>query len=76
MEKVANNAISKATYGTSETFTANSRSVKVKIYVKMYAETSSVSPRYYWVQQVFYLEEGGNIDILVEDTTTVGKLEP
>ena len=75
-EKVANNSISPALYGQSKTFTANSRSVKVKIHVKIYAENSSVTPRYRWVQQVFYLEEGRNIDILLEDTTTVGNSEP
>ena len=75
-EKVANNAMSSALNGQSKTFTANSRSVKVKIHVKMYAESSSVTPRYRWVQQVFYLEEGKNIDILLEDDTTVGTSEP
>jgi len=75
-EKVANNSISPALYGQSKTFTANSRSVKVKIYLKMYAENDFVAPRYRWVQQVFYLEKGKNIDILLEGTTTIGNSEP
>jgi len=75
-EKVANNSIDPALYGSSKTFTANSRSVKLKVHVKMYAPSSAISPVYRWVQQVFYLEDGKNIDILLEDTTTVGNSVP
>ncbi len=75
-EKVANNAIEMATNGSSKKFTASSRSVKVKLYIKMYSDYTTVSPQYLWVQQVFYLEQGGNIEIKVEEQTKVGKSEP
>lgn len=75
-EKVANNALNKAVKGSMKTFTANSRAVKVKLYIKMYADNSAVTPQYLWVQQVFYLEEGRDIEIKVEENTKVGKTEP
>ena len=75
-EKVANNALNMAVNGSSKTFTANSRAVKVKLYIKMYSDNSSVNAQYLWVQQVFYLEEGKNIELKVEDHTKVGKSEP
>lgn len=42
----------------------------------MYSDNSAVTPQYLWVQQVFYLEEGKNIELKVEDHTKVGKTEP
>lgn len=75
-EKVANNALNMAVNGSSKTFTANSRAVKVKLYIKMYSDNSAVTPQYLWVQQVFYLEEGKNIELKMEDHTKVGKTEP
>ena len=75
-EKVANNALNMAVNGSSKTFTANSRAVKVKLYIKMYSDNSAVTPQYLGVQQVFYLEEGKNIELKVEDHTKVGKTEP
>ena len=75
-EKVANNALNMAINGSTKTFSANSRAVKVKLYIKMYSDNSAVSAQYFWVQQVFYLEEGKNIEIKVEDHTKVGKTEP
>ena len=75
-EKVANNALNMAVNGSTKTFTANSRAVKVKLYIKMYSDNSAAPAQYYWVQQVLYLEEGKNIDIKVEDHTKVGKTEP
>ena len=75
-EKVANNALNMALNGSTKTFTANSRAVKVKLYIKMYSDNSAVTPQYLWVQQVFYLEEGKNIELKVEDHTKVGKTEP
>jgi hypothetical protein len=75
-EKVANNALNMAVNGSTKTFTANSRAVKVKLYIKMYSDNSAVTPQYLWVQQVFYLEEGKNIELKVEDHTKVGKTEP
>ena len=75
-EKVANNSLNMAVNGSTKTFTANSRAVKVKLYIKMYSDNSAVSAQYLWVQQVFYLEEGKNIELKVEDHTKVGKTEP
>ena len=75
-EKVANNSIDRAVSGQAKTFTANPRAVKVKLYIKMYSDAAGVSAQYLWVQQVFYLEEGKNIEIKVEDHTKVGKTEP
>ena len=75
-EKVANNALNMAVNGSTKTFTANSRAVKVKLYIKMYSDNSAAPAQYYWVQQVFYLVEGKNIEIKVEDHTKVGKTEP
>ena len=75
-EKVANNALNMAVNGSTKTFTANSRTVKVKLYIKMYSDNSAISAQYLWVQQVFYLEEGKNIELKVEDHTKVGKTEP
>ena len=75
-EKVANNALNMAVNGSTKTFTANSRAVKVKLYIKMYSDNSAISAQYLWVQQVFYLEEGKNIELKVEDHTKVGKTEP
>jgi hypothetical protein len=75
-EKVANNALNMAVNGSTKTFIANSRAVKVKLYIKMYSDNSAISAQYLWVQQVFYLEEGKNIELKVEDHTKVGKTEP
>lgn len=75
-EKVANNALNMAVNGSTKTFTANSRAVKVKLYIKMYSDNSAITAQYLWVQQVFYLEEGKNVEIKVEDHTKVGKTEP
>lgn len=75
-EKVANNALVMAVTGSSKTFTANPRAVKVKLCIKMYSDTQGYSPQYLWMQQVFYLEEGKNIEIKVEEHSKVGQLEP
>ena len=42
-EKTGNHTITMATTGKSETYTANERSVKEKLYVKMYNDKSSDS---------------------------------
>ena len=75
-EKVANNSLYKAVYGTSKTFTASPRAVKVKFYVKLYSESSAFPAEYLWVQQVFYLEAGKSVEILLEEHTKVGRAEP
>ncbi len=75
-EKVANNTLTMAVNGSTGTFNANQNAVKVKLYIKMYADNTAITPQYLWVQQVFYLEEGSNIDITIEDHTKVGRAEP
>lgn len=67
-EKVVNHSID-CYYGLSETITANENSEKVKVYVKMNSSNK-------WVQQVFYLNKGGNIDITVTGETIIGTKEP
>ena len=74
-EKTGNHAITKATTGRSETYTANERSVKVKLYFKMYTDKSSYT-EYKWVQQVFYLEKGKTIEVALSDNSLVGNKEP
>ena len=74
-EKTGNHSITMATTGKSETYTANERSVKVKLYFKMYTDKSSYT-EYKWVQQVFYLEKGRTIEVALADTSLVGNKEP
>ena len=74
-EKIASNSMNEVTVGDSRTFTANSRSVKVKLHVRMYSTATSYS-KSYWVQQVYYLEPEGNIDVIFKDDTKLGSNEP
>lgn len=74
---VANNTIDSPSQGVAYEFTANSRAEKVKVYIKVklqYGTTTSNWNR--WVQQVYYLEEGKNVDIVVNGETIVGTSEP
>lgn len=75
-EKIATNSISEAKKGTKKTFTASSRATKVKVYIKMYSSNSAITPAYRWVQNVFYLENGKNIDINLTNNTIIGNYEP
>ena len=74
-EKTGNHTITMATTGKSATYTANERSVKVKLYFKMYSDKSSYT-EYKWVQQVFYLEKGRAIEVALSDNSLVGNKEP
>lgn len=74
-EKTGNNTITMATTGKSQTYTANDRSVKVKLYFKMYTDKSSYT-EHKWVQQVFYLEKGKTIEVALSDNSLVGNKEP
>ena len=74
-EKTGNHTITMATTGKSETYTANERSVKVKLYLKMYTDINSYT-EYKWVQQVFYLEKGKTIEVALADHSLVGNKEP
>ena len=68
-DKLNNHKIENLTTNGSYKFIATGNAAKVKVYFEI-----SSSPR--WVQQVFYLDKGSNIDIVVEDNTTVGRSEP
>ena len=74
-EKTGNHSITLATTGRSETYTANERSIKVKLYYKMYTDKSSYT-EHKWVQQVFYLEKGKTIEVALANNSIVGNLEP
>ena len=74
-EKTGNHSITLATTGRSETYTANERSIKVKLYYKMYTDKSSYT-EHKWVQQVFYLEKGKTIEVALANNSLVGNLEP
>ena len=52
--------------GSSKTFTANDKAVKVKIYIEDLDR---------WVQQVYYLE-GSDTKIVINGQTIVGRQEP
>ena len=54
---------------------SSNRSVKVKLYIKMYTDKSSYT-EHKWVQQVFYLEKGKTIEVALEDNSLVGNKEP
>jgi len=60
--------------GQKYVFTAHEHAVKLK--VRIQAEYGSSSTFNRWIQQVYYLEEGGNIDIVLEGSTIVGTSEP
>ena len=74
-EKTGSHTFTRATTGKSETYTANERSVKVKLYYKMYTDNSSATA-YKWVQQVFFLEKGKTIEVALMNSSLVGNKEP
>ena len=74
-EKIASNSMDEVCTGDSKTFTANKRTVKVKLYLKMYSNLST-STKSRWIQQVFYLEPESNIDVVLKDDTMIGPDEP
>ena len=70
---VANNSLDSPTRGKAYVFTANERSELVKVYLSLKIQSSSL---HRWVQQVYYLEHGKNIDISIDGQTLVGPSEP
>lgn len=64
-------------YADRHLITANKLSKKVTIRVSTEMEyngkTASVDK---WIQQVFYLEEEGNTEVVITDETIVGNYEP
>ena len=74
---VANKSIDNPEQGVAYVNTANNRAEKVKVYMKVkYQVGSSTSNWNRWVQQVYYLEDGKNINIVVTGETIVGTSEP
>lgn len=55
--------------GTKKTFEANEKAEKVKIHITMNSKSS-------WVQNVFYLEKGKNLDIVINGDVLIGNKEP
>lgn len=53
--------------GQTKQFTAAEDAVKVKLYIDELDK---------WVQQVFYLKEGGHLNIVINGKTIVGRQEP
>lgn len=60
-EKVANNTI-ECHQGLSKVFTANEKTEKVKVYVKMEGGSQTTIR---WVQQVYYLQKGKTLTLLL-----------
>ena len=61
----------------SQKFTANSNAVKVKIYVDLtFKPGSGFTQKKKWIQQVYYLEKGGNTNIIIDNNTLIGLNEP
>ena len=74
---VANNSLESPTKGKAYLFTANSRTELVKVYLSLkFQSGSSTSSLNRWVQQVYYVEHGKNIDIEIDGQTLVGPSEP
>lgn len=63
-DKIKNNSI-ECEKGYTETFTASPNTEKVKVY----ADGK-------WIQQVFFLQKGGNIVIEVNGSSIIGNEEP
>jgi|WetSurMetagenome_2_1015567.scaffolds.fasta_scaffold32191_4 hypothetical protein len=71
-EQIANNNV-KCMSGLSKTFTANSNTEKVKLYLTVTVNSKSASR---WVQQVYYLKKNDNTTIEFTGKTMVGIIEP
>lgn len=72
-EIIHQNPIRNAYTGLTSQFTAMPNAQKLKVYLELkYADLNSSS----WVQQIYYLEPGKNIEINITDDTRVGKVEP
>lgn len=71
--RVFTNKLDWPTTGQSYVYTANEHAEKIKVRIQAKLGGSSFNQ---WIQQVFYLEEGGNIDITLEGSTIVGGSEP
>lgn len=54
-------------------FTANEHSEKVKVLLQFTYDTTKYNT---WVQQIWYLDEGKNTDIVIKAETIIGDTEP
>lgn len=61
------------TVGEKYVYTANEHSEKVKVKFQYKFGSTNYNK---WVQQVWYLEEGKNIDVITDGETIVGNQEP
>lgn len=68
-DKIANNKMENCKTGTKKSFKANEKAEKVKIYITMNSKSS-------WVQNVYYLEKGKNLDIVINGNVLIGSKEP
>ncbi|SHF51681.1 hypothetical protein SAMN05444349_12344 [Bacteroides faecichinchillae] len=68
-DKIANKRLTECETGAIETFQANDKVVKVKICILMNSKNN-------WVQNVYYLEEGKNINIYLDEDVLIGNDEP
>lgn len=71
--KVFTNKLDWPNTGQSYVYTANEHAEKIKVRVQAKMGSSSFNR---WIQQVYYLEEGGNINITLDGSTIVGISEP
>ena len=72
-EVVGQKSFDKCVNGFSKTVSANPKATKVKVKVTMKASSKSLTV---WVKQVFYIENGKNVDIEMKGSTTMVEKEP
>ena len=71
--RVMTNKLDDPTVGQKYVYTANEHSEKIKVKFQYKFGSTSYNK---WAQQVWYLEEGKNIDIVTDGETIVGNQEP
>ena len=75
--RIANNSIDFPSKGHGYTFTANDRSEKIKVYLKLKFQSGYQTTDFNrWVQLVYYLEKGKDVTIQIDGSTLVGPSEP
>lgn len=72
-ERVGQKPVNNCRKGYSQNFTANANAQKVKVYLVATYGTQSVAN---WVQQVYYLEKGKNVNVAVTGDSRMGTTEP
>lgn len=72
-EVVKQNTVNNCKQGFQRQYTANTHAQKVKVYIEVTNGTKSV---YNWVQQVYYLEKGKNVDVDVTGSVRIAPTEP